>query len=147
MEQLWNYYGFVGIAIMLLMLVVMICEYADRDEVAVKLNYPSMSDDEGLGFLVPAWFEYKHKKVQLLARSCVVLSIILILFVSTGAYYADVHENLRAPFAYTYVLFWTVVYTYLWMLAIRLIGFLLKLLFYIFLGMIEWIFGTDFLTH
>lgn len=146
MEQFWNYFGFVGIAIMMLTLVVMICEYADCDEAKSKMKHPALADD-GFNFWIPAWFEYKHTWVQTLARSCFALSVVLMLIVAAGPLYDLTHQDLRAPFAYLVALGYATASVYLWMQAIRLVVFLLMMLLYFILWSIEWIFGTDFLTE
>ena len=146
MEQFWNYFGFVGIAVMVLTLVVMICEYVDCDETVSRTKHPTL-DDDGFDFWVPARFEYKHTWVQTLARSCFALSFVLMLIVATGPLYDLARQDLRAPFAYLVALVYTAVLVYLWMQAIRLFVFLLMMLLYLILWLIEWIFGTDFLTE
>jgi hypothetical protein len=137
--EFWNYYGIVGIMIMLLTLVVMICEYVDRDEKAVSLKCSNLTENWG----VLCRFKYRHRWVQILACICVAISIILILIVSAGPYYDKVHQSLKAPFAYTYVLLVTVVFTYLWMLIVRTLKFLLLMLAYVLFWCYCWVLGFD----
>lgn len=145
MEQFWNYFGFVGIAIMVLTFVVMICEFVDRDKVTIALKQPRLSDQDGFNFWLPAQFMYKHPKVRILARACMAISVMLMLVVAAGPMYDLTHQDLRAPFAYLMALVYATILVYLWMQAIRLFVFLLMMLLYCILWLIEWIFGTDFL--
>ncbi|MBR1756559.1 MAG: hypothetical protein IJ738_03205 [Alphaproteobacteria bacterium] len=146
MEQFWNYFGFVGIVIMMLTFVVMICEFVDRDKVAIALNQPGLSDQDGFDFWLPAHFVYKHRKVRILARACMAISVMLMLVVAAGPMYDLTHQDLRAPFAYLMALVYVTILVYLWMQAIRVIRFLLLMFFYFLLWIAEWVFGTEFLT-
>lgn len=146
MEQFWNYFGFVGMVIMMLTFVVMICELVDRDKVAIALKQPGLSDQDGFDFWLPAHFVYKHPKVRILARACMVTSVILMLVVAAGPMYDDAHTSLRAPFAYLLSFCMAALLIYLWMQAIRVIRFLLLMFFYFLLWIAEWVFGTEFLT-
>lgn len=146
MEQFWNYFGFVGVAIMVLTLVVMVCEFIDRDKVAIALKQPGLSDQDDFDFWLPAHFVYKHPKVRILARACMVTSVILMLVVAAGPMYDLTHQDLRAPFAYLVALVYATILVYLWMQAIRLFVFLLMMFFYFLLWIAEWVFGTEFLT-
>ncbi len=137
MEQFWNYFGFVGIAIMMLTLVVIICEYVDR-----AIANPSLSDDV-FDFWIPARFQYKHRWVQIIARLCMAVSVILILIISAGPLYDELHQSLKAPFAYSYVLFECAVAVYLWMQIVRILGFLLLMLAYVLFWCYCWVLGFD----